>query len=171
MSNKANSVLNAAGIFLDGPRLYTTRFLEAPNVAVPPNNVWYVDTAITTSGNGKTWTRAKKTLAEAIALCAKYDVVHIKGDITEADSGDMDAAMRVLAGSILAVHTGNERIDASAHTIEELIDFLQSMTAGQLKKVSEFLEEMPKLQHEAAFACHKCGSANELTLSGLSDFF
>lgn len=95
----------------------------------------------------------------------------INGDITEADSGDMDAAMRVLAGSILAVHTGDQRIDAHEHTVEELVDFLQSMTAGQLKKVSEFLEEMPKLQHEAAFACQKCSTVNELTLSGLSDFF
>ena len=95
----------------------------------------------------------------------------IDGKITEATEGDLQSALSILSASIVAVHTGSERIDADKHTIDEMNDFLGSMTAQQLKKISEYLEEMPKLEHNAAFACQKCEAVNELTLSGLSDFF
>jgi len=95
----------------------------------------------------------------------------IDGKITEASEGDLQSALSILSASIVAVHTGSERIDADKHTIDEMNDFLGSMTAQQLKKISEYLEEMPKLEHNAAFACQKCEAVNELTLSGLSDFF
>jgi hypothetical protein len=45
------------------------------------------------------------------------------------------------------------------------------MTAGQLQKLSAFLEDMPALKHLAVFDCEKCGEHNELELKGLSDFF
>jgi len=65
MSNKANAVLNPAGIFIDGPRLFTTRTLQARNIWVPVGNVYYVDGRVTSSGNGLSWSKAYKTIAEA----------------------------------------------------------------------------------------------------------
>ena len=95
----------------------------------------------------------------------------ISGNIEEMKEVDADTAMNLLAASISAVLTAEERIDCATQTIEEVVDFLSSMTTGQLQKVSAFLENMPALKHKAEFDCEKCSVHNELELKGLSDFF
>lgn len=73
MSNKANAVLNPAGIFIDGPRLFTTKNFEARNFPVSYGLNWYVDGRVASSGNGKTWKRAFQTITEALtAVAAAY---------------------------------------------------------------------------------------------------
>lgn len=86
MSNAANAILNKAGIFVDGPRLYTTKTLETRNMlGLPYGNVWYVDKSVTSSGNGKSWSKAKATITEALALAQDYDIIRIAaGFYTEA---------------------------------------------------------------------------------------
>jgi hypothetical protein len=84
---------------------------------------------------------------------------------------DTDTALKMLAASVDAVLTEEERIDCKDQPQEEMVDFLSSMTAGQLQKLSAFLEDMPALKHLAVFDCEKCGEHNELELKGLSDFF
>ena len=86
MSNAANAILNKAGIFVDGPRLYTTKTLETRNMlGLPYGNVWYVDKSVTSSGNGKSWSKAKKTITEALTLAQDYDIIRIAaGFYTEA---------------------------------------------------------------------------------------
>ena len=95
----------------------------------------------------------------------------ISGNIEEMKQVDADTAMKLLAASISAVLTSDERIDCSSQSTEEVVDFLSSMTTGQLQLVSAFLENMPALKHVAEFDCEKCSTHNELELKGLSDFF
>lgn len=92
------------------------------------------------------------------------------GDLLEAER-DMSSAIKVIANSIKSVLTEKERIDARDCTEKELVEFVESMTASQLKGLTEFLENMPALKQQAEFKCKKCGEHNELELKGLSDFF
>lgn len=95
----------------------------------------------------------------------------IEGNDKGAGDGSADAAMLMLSASIAAVLTEDERIDCSTQSSEEMVEFLSSMTASQLKQVSNFLDDMPALRHVAEFDCEKCGTHNEVELKGLSDFF
>ena len=54
---------------------------------------------------------------------------------------------------------------------KELDDFIDSLPQEQFKKISEFFEKMPKLQHDINFTCPKCKKKNTATLVGLQDFF
>lgn len=94
----------------------------------------------------------------------------LNGDVENAEK-DMGSALKMICKSIVAVLTPNERIDARDQSEEELMEFIQSMTATQLKQLTSFLEGMPALKHDAVFNCKKCGTENELQLKGLSDFF
>ena len=87
------------------------------------------------------------------------------------DAGDIDSSLNLVASCISAVHTEDERTDCSTVSSEEMLEFLGSMTATQLKGISDFIENMPSLTHDIFFKCQKCGVDNEITLSGLSDFF
>lgn len=94
----------------------------------------------------------------------------INGDAQNAEK-DMGSALKVIAGSIKAVLTPEERIDARDQAEEEVLAFLQSMTANQLKLLTDFLENIPAMKHQIHFKCKKCGTDNEMELKGLSDFF
>lgn len=48
------------------------------NLFSTPGNTWHVDDGITTSGNGRTWAKAFKTITEANAVVSAHDVVLIK---------------------------------------------------------------------------------------------
>lgn len=95
----------------------------------------------------------------------------LQNDVEKVADNDTDSAMKIIAASVSAVLTDEERIDCSTQKLSEVVDFLSSMTAEQLQKVSVFLEKMPGLQHEAEFDCQNCGKHNKVTLKGLSDFF
>jgi len=94
----------------------------------------------------------------------------LNGDI-ESSTEDPTAIMNLLASSLVAVLTEHERIDCDSQSSKEVEEFLESMTASQLKLVSSFFEDMPTLKHDAVFDCKKCSAHNELKLEGLSDFF
>lgn len=94
----------------------------------------------------------------------------LNGDL-EMSSEDPTAIMDLLASSLVAVLTEEERIDCDSQSSKEVGEFLDSMTANQLKEVSSFFEKMPTLNHDVVFDCKKCGTHNELKLEGLSDFF
>ena len=86
-------------------------------------------------------------------------------------TNDMDTAMNLLAASISAVLTEEERIDCSEQKPSEIVDFLSSMTNTQMQKIGDFLENMPALKHDVEFHCTSCEHHNKLELKGLSDFF
>ena len=47
-------------------------------------NVWYADSTVTASGNGKCWANAFKTIAEAYAAASAGDTIMLRGSFTEA---------------------------------------------------------------------------------------
>ena len=68
------------------------------------------------------------------------------------------------------------------HTEDELREFIEALTDVQFKKLSEFFETMPKLQHKINLVCNNsikdgkkkktnCNYEEEITLDGLSSFF
>jgi hypothetical protein len=111
-------------------------------------------------------------VTDAIKVEMRYPTYDTLLNGSALDAGeDMGAALSVVASSIAAVHTEEERIDAETQLPSEMEDFVASMTAAQLQSLTDFLASMPALKHKAEFMCVKCGTANELELSGLSDFF
>ena len=99
-----------------------------------------------------------------------YDML-AKQDMEKIQNEDLNAAMQMIAASIAAILTEEERIETSSLPVDEVIDFISSMTTSQLKSVSEFMENMPALTHDVEFVCERCQHENKLELRGLSDFF
>ena len=94
-----------------------------------------------------------------------------KQDFEKVQKEDMNAAMSMIATSIAAILTEEERIETADLAEEEVLDFISSMTASQLKRLAEFIESMPALKHDVEFKCEACGHDNNMELKGLSDFF
>jgi hypothetical protein len=54
---------------------------------------------------------------------------------------------------------------------EELKELLMSLELAAFSKIISFYANCPKIKKEIQFNCSKCGYNEEITLSGLSDFF
>ena len=109
---------------------------------------------------------------DELSVEMEYPTYHsfIQQDI-DVNNQDTESMFAMLASSISAVLTENERIDCKKESTESVVEFLNSMTASQLQKVVAFLEKLPALKHRVEFDCKKCGEHNDLELKGLSDFF
>ena len=76
-----------------------------------------------------------------------------------------------IVGCLEAVETEEERIDLSDESEEEINQFLESLTASQFEKISEFAVNLPAMTKNIEYTCNNCGTKNERMLRGLEDFF
>ena len=110
-------------------------------------------------------------LTDSISVEMKYPAY---GDvITNFKEGDesVEFGFTMLARSIEAVLTEEERIILKDLPVKEVKDFIDSMTRQQFEKVGEFLNDIPKLSLDVEWNCEKCGKENKHELTGLQDFF
>ncbi len=89
---------------------------------------------------------------------------------TNLEGDEIEVGFSMVVNSIKAIITEEERTDAKEVTKKELTEFVESMNQIQFQKVSEFLNEIPAMEHEVEFACKDCGHENQVTLKGIQDF-
>jgi hypothetical protein len=74
-----------AGIESDGRNVaIPSGTISARNLVTNHGSVWYVNSAVTRSGNGKNWGRAFKTITEAVGVASAGDTIVCKGSFNEA---------------------------------------------------------------------------------------
>jgi hypothetical protein len=54
---------------------------------------------------------------------------------------------------------------------KEMEEWVNSLNQTQFKKIVEFLQEIPKLQHEIKWKCDACGEEDSVILEGMQSFF
>lgn len=81
-----------------------------------------------------------------------------------------ETIMEVIISCMHAVLTNDENILLKDEPREEVVKFLDSMTASQFEMITDFVEKMPAMKKKVNYACVKCGEKNEKVLSGLDDF-
>lgn len=59
----------------------------------------------------------------------------------------------------------------SDFTEKEMKEWIEGLGQAQFKKITEFLQGMPKLSHTVGWKCKACGEKESLTLEGLQSFF
>ena len=82
-----------------------------------------------------------------------------------------DQVFAILAASISAVHTADERVDLKDETDEDVQNFIESMNRSQFEQIQKFVEEMPTLKHDVEFECSECNHKNSIALEGMQSFF
>jgi len=112
-------------------------------------------------------------VTDSISVKMKYPTYGsiLEGDVDKLQESDTETALEMIASSIETVMTEDEVIDCATQDRAEMLEFVSSMTAGQLQGISKFLEDMPALVHDISFDCEHCAAKNEVQLRGLSDFF
>jgi hypothetical protein len=110
----------------------------------------------------------KVKLDDSIGVVLKFPSLTDAEKLSEDGSND---EISTIAACIDSIYTNDEIFAAEDHTPTELVDFIESLSAKQLKLVSEVLQDMPKVTLEHEFKCMKCGEHNKLKIEGLKNFF
>ena len=93
------------------------------------------------------------------------------------DSGiekiDANNMLDVIGSCVLQIYEnkGEKVYQAKDQTKKELTEFIESMNSGQFKKLQSFFDTMPKLKHTIKVKNPKTKKSNDVTLTGLNDFF
>lgn len=108
-------------------------------------------------------------LTEGISVEMQYpQFSKVLNDI--GDKKGVENGFDTVVSSIKAVLTDEERISSMDVPVEELVEFVESLTTEQFSKLLDFLKALPQIRHDASYDCVSCGTSNTQRLAGLRDF-
>ena len=94
----------------------------------------------------------------------------LSSGVVDQDLSATDMAFSVVVQCMEAIQGEEDQWMIKDTPESEVIEFLESLTADQYKKITEYLQTIPQLTHEVEWDC-KCGEHNKIELKGLNDFF
>ena len=111
-------------------------------------------------------------LSDSVVMTMKYPSldVFVEMNFTPEDAG-VDQVFKMAAGCIESIADTEQVYDCKDLPKEEIQSFLDQMTSEQFKKVQDFFDSMPKLQHKINVTNPKTKVESEVTLEGLASFF
>lgn len=107
-------------------------------------------------------------LRPGLIITMKFPTLQMTNGMSE-DSDQ--SAIETVAKSIEFISDGDTVHDAAEHTLKDMIDFVENLTQGQMKKIEDFFETIPKVKFEMNYSCTKCRNENQVLIEGIEDFF
>lgn len=113
----------------------------------------------------------KIMLTDTVGVIMKYpNSSDVTRSIDEKKS-DVENTYAVIASCLDKIFDTDNVYEVSTQTKQEIQDFIESLNKQQFEKIKQFFEKLPKLKHDVAFKCEKCGTDNTITLEGSESFF
>ena len=114
----------------------------------------------------------KIELTDSMGMIMTYPTIDSfqEGGIQTISASNM---LEVVGSCILQIYedNGEKVFQAKDQTKKELTEFIESMNTSQFKQVQKFFDTMPKLKHTIKVKNPKTKKNNDVTLTGLNDFF
>jgi hypothetical protein len=105
-----------------------------------------------------------------VGVIMKYPTVNTTKEL-EKDANDVDSIFNVIVESIELIYQGEELYYAKEQSKEELLQFLNNLSAEQFGRIQKFFETMPKVSIDIQYTCPVCGKHHTRLLEGLTNFF
>ena len=83
----------------------------------------------------------------------------------------LDEMYDMITNAIETIYEGEKVYQAKDSTKEELREFVDNLTADQMKNLNKFYNTMPRLEHKIEVENPNTGVKSEVVLKGLVDFF
>ncbi len=83
----------------------------------------------------------------------------------------LDEMYDMITNAIETIYEGEKVYQAKDSTKEELREFVDNLTADQMKNLNKFYNTMPRLEHKIEVINPKTQVKSEVVLKGLADFF
>lgn len=100
-----------------------------------------------------------------VGIVLKYPSAEVQ--LAQKDLTDTE----ILLNSIEYIYNGEEVIRPEEETVEEMIEFIDSLPVSALNEAAEFFQNIPTLLHKVDYTCVKCETKNEIVINGYEHFF
>ena len=110
-------------------------------------------------------------LTDTISLEVQYPPFKTFVDNYNQQKNETEMSFILIQECIAAVINGDERIVLKDVPKKDVEDFIDSLNSNQLKTLGDFVATIPSMKKDVSFDCTNCNHHNEITLSGISDFF
>jgi len=107
-------------------------------------------------------------VADKLKLVLRYPLLKDMKSIS--GISNIDKSFKILSNCIYEIHDGDKVYNTVDVTNEEINTFIEQMTTGQIQKVMEFFETMPKLRHVVKVTNPKTKVKSEVVVEGLPSF-
>jgi len=84
---------------------------------------------------------------------------------------DPESYIDAISGCVDQIFDGEEVYDSSTTSKKEFKEFIEGLTTVQFKKISEFFDTLPKLEHRFKLTNPETGVESEYVINGLQNFF
>jgi len=84
---------------------------------------------------------------------------------------DPESYIDSISGCVDQIFDGEEVYDSSTTSKKEFKEFIEGLTTVQFKKISEFFDTLPKLEHRFKLTNPETGVESEYVINGLQNFF
>lgn len=111
----------------------------------------------------------KIALTESVGVIMRYPTHKEIAKFSKAQI-ESNSELKLLWSCVESVYDSESVVSTKDVTVDEGIQFLESLTTKQFAKVEAFLENMPKLSYQVNLTCAKCGTKQSNILTGLDTF-
>lgn len=87
------------------------------------------------------------------------------------ETPNSESVVEIVANCIDQIFDGEDVYDSSTTSKKEFIEFVEGLTNQQFENIQKFFENSPKLEHSFKIKNPNTGVENNVTISGLSNFF
>ena len=112
-------------------------------------------------------------LKDDMILELKYPTYNdmINDRIIAETTSDAEMMYQTVMLCLDVLHIKDERMLFSEEPVEDIVEFIGSLTTEQFAKINAFANSIPVIEKEVEFKCKKCNHDNNTILSGTMDFF
>jgi len=122
-------------------------------------------------------------LTEELGVMMKYPNMSLQMEVAQNTDTktDVEKLFETVISCVDYIYDKETTYPSKDHTNKEMVDFLESLTDNQFKKLSKFFETAPTLKHDIELHCKnkspkskgkkECGYKEQKTLEGLNSFF
>lgn len=108
---------------------------------------------------------------QGVGVKMKYPSVDVIGKIDPEKFDSVEGIMDLIVECIDTIFDEDNVFDAKNETKKDLVEFIESLSSEQFKRVQAFFQDTPAVSYYTEFTCTKCSTVNEVELKGLNSFF
>ena len=106
-----------------------------------------------------------------LGVVMKYPTLRDIDGETLTGEVNIEKTYKMIENSIESIYEGDNVYPAKDTDKKEISEFLDNLTADQMKKLQAFYNSMPRLEHKIKVKNPKTDVESEVTLKGLASFF
>jgi hypothetical protein len=110
-------------------------------------------------------------LFDNVGVIMKYPNLDTLYKIDQSDLDDIDQAFDIMVDCVDQIYRGDELFEVKDVPREEVVEFLENLTAEQYLTIRNFFSTMPVLRHPVKYKCPVCDKDHNKYLKGLTSFF